>query len=139
MAEKSISFTLYKIFLIGLKYLPFLFGVLSLTFAVLGCFGVVSGFFTAAAHMGFIPALFWILASFVFKCCIWHRLPIYYCWINNIISWIDFRYTIPVNNLIMLLIYSGVALVFILMGMYFKNRYNVKQRINKEQLTSNNR
>lgn len=132
MAEKSISFTLYKVFLIGLKYLPFLFGLMSLVFTVLGCFGITVGFFSSIVHLGVIPAMFWILASFAFKCCIWHRLPIYYCWINNIISWIDFRYAIPVNNLIMLLIYSGVALVFILMGMYFKNRYNVKQRINKE-------
>jgi len=132
MAEKLISFTLYKTFLVGLKYIPFVIGSMSFVCVICGCLGIQLGLFTLISGIGIIPTLFWVLSSFTFKCCIWHRLPLYYCWCNHIISWIDFRWSIPINNLQMILVYSLLAIVFILMGMYFKNRYNVKQRVNKE-------
>lgn len=135
MAENSINFTQYKIYLICLKYIPFLVAVLSLIASILGCLGISIGLFPVAAYMGLLPTIFWILSSFTFKCCIWHRLPIYYCWVNNVVSWIDFRWTIPFNNLQMILVYSIVALVFIILGMYFKNKYNVKQRLSKTSTT----
>lgn len=134
MEDKSISFKLYKLFIIGLKYIPFLIGVMYFIAVILGCFGIQTGVFAATVYMGFIPSMFWILVSFVFRCCIWHRLPIYYCWINNIISWIDFKWRIPFNNLEMILVYSAIAIVFILLGMYFKNKKNVERRVSKESV-----
>jgi hypothetical protein len=127
MADNSISLNLYKIFMIILKYGPFILGLLSLIAVICGCIGFAPGFYALFGYTGLLPSLFWIIASFTFKCCIWHRLPIYYCWVNNIISWIDFRWPIPVDNLQMIMIYLIMALVFILLGMYFKNRYNVRK------------
>lgn len=70
MAENSINFTQYKIYLICLKYIPFLVAVLSLIASILGCLGISIGLFPVAAYMGLLPTIFWILSSFTFKCCI---------------------------------------------------------------------
>ena len=131
MEDKSISFTLYKLSLIAIKYGPFIVGLANFISTILGCVGICTAFFAGLFQLSFISTLIWLLLSFTFKCCIWHRLPIYYCWMNNLISWIDFQWTIPVDNLQMILIYSGIALMFIIMGMYFKNRYNDKRRNGK--------
>lgn len=128
MEEKSINFTLYKTSLILIKYGPLLIAVINFIAVILGCFGIVTSLFTVGFQLSIIATLLWILLSFTFKCCIWHRLPLYYCWTNNIISWIDFRWTIPVSNMQMILIHCLIVLIFIILGMYFKNRYNVRKR-----------
>ena len=126
--DKSISLTLYKIFLIFIKYGPFIIGIASFISVILGCVGITFGIFSSIFQLSVLSTITWIIASFTFKCCTWHRLPLYYCWVNNVISWIDFNWTIPINNLQMILIYSIIALLFVLLGMYFKNQYNVRKR-----------
>ena len=128
MEEKSLNFTLYKLSLILIKYGPFIVAIANFIAAILGCLGIVTSLLTAGFQLSIISIVLWTLLSLTFKCCIWHRLPLYYCWTNNIISWIDFRWTIPVGNIEMILIYCIILLIFILLGMYFKNRANVRKR-----------
>lgn len=135
MEDKTISLTQYKLFLIGLKYCPFIIGIFSLIMVVLGCFGISFTLFPVLFNLSIFPTIIWILASIAFKCCIWHRLPLYYCWVNNVISWVDFKWTIPLNNLQMILVYLFITLMFILMGMYFKNKRNHERRTSKEVIT----
>lgn len=128
MEDNFISRHLYKSLMICIKYMPFLIAVLSLTSVICGCIGISTFIFAFLSHISLFDTVLWLLVSFTFRCCIWHRLPIYYCWTNNIISWIDFRWPIPINNLWMILLYSLIAIIFILLGMYFKNKANVKRK-----------
>ena len=73
-------------------------------------------------------ALFILIASLTFKFCIWHRLPIYYALLLHIISTIDYYTNIAISNWFMLFVYLVITIVFILIGMYFKNRYNKKKK-----------
>ena len=71
-----------------------------------------------------ITMLFLICASFVFKFCIWHRLPIYYSAVIQIVSCIDYYCKLEIINNIMLFIYLTITILFILLEMYFKNKHN---------------
>jgi hypothetical protein len=65
-----------------------------------------------------------LFASFAFNFCTWHRLPIYYCGVMDLISFLDVKYYISIQNHLMLAIYLIVTIVFILIGMYLKQKYN---------------
>ena len=128
MKEDLYSKTLYKLFLILVKYLPFIIAVVYFICIMSYCIGVelnglMNAFFLSPTMAGFI-----LIASFVFKACIWHRLPIYYSLVLQIINTID--YYIIFTNSIMLYVYLLITIVFILIGMYFKNKLNGKNQKN---------
>lgn len=119
---------LHKLFLIIVKYLPFIIGIIYFLIAILNCFGIECIILINLIFISPISALFILAASFVFKFCIWHRLPIYYCMILEIISFIDYYSPLLIPSNLILLIYLSVTILMILIGMYFKNRYNNEKR-----------
>jgi hypothetical protein len=66
--------------------------------------------------------------SVLLKFCIWHRLPLYYGASIDIINTIDYYITIPISNKSMLVWYLVITGIFILVGMYLKERHNAKNR-----------
>ena len=62
--------------------------------------------------------------SKVLKFCIWHRLPIYYCFLMDVLSTIDYKYGIVLSNINLIVIYMIITVIFILLGMYLKEKYN---------------
>ena len=77
--------------------------------------------------------------SVLLKFCIWHRLPLYYGIIIDTINTFDYYFTFSVNNITMLAIYLSITGVFILIGMYLKQKYNAKTRISKNRIADNDR
>ena len=128
MKEDLYNKTLYKLFLILVKYLPFIIAVVYFICIMSYCIGIelnvlMNTFFLSPTMAGFI-----LIASFVFKACIWHRLPIYYSLVLQIINTIDYYSPIIFTNSIMLYVYLLITIVFILIGMYLKEKRNVKNR-----------
>lgn len=130
----ELSKTHYKIALLLLKYTPFIIGLVYFICAVLSCFAIPVPLLQNIFFFSPVTAGVFAYLSYVFKNCIWHRLPIYYCLMVHSISTIDYYYNIPIMNSWMLFVYLVVTILFILLGMYFKNRYNVRKR-NKERST----
>lgn len=112
------------------KYLPLLLGIIYFITAILGCFGVQCLWLSSLFFITPISAVFMVFTSFVFRCCIWHRLPIYYCLTVDGINFLDY-YLAPVTDTWMIFVYLLVTSIFVLIGMYFKNKYNVKRKLNK--------
>ena len=125
----------HKILLILLKYIPFIIAIIYLIVSVLRCFGVMSFIIPNLFFMSPITALFMIVASFTFKFCIWHRLPIYYSLLLHGIVCIDYYCNIPITSSILLFVYLLITIVFIIIGMYLKNRYNKKKRYESDRNT----
>ena len=128
MKEDLYNKTLYKLFLILVKYLPFIIAVVYFICIMSYCIGVelnvlMNTFFLSPTMAGFI-----LIASFVFKACIWHRLPIYYSLVLQIINTIDYYSPVVFSNNVMLYVYLLITIVFILIGMYFKNKLNGKYK-----------
>ena len=116
--------TLYKLFLIEIKYIPFIIAVLYFIGISFGCFGIELKYVALFAQLSIVTSIILLTASFTFKCCIWHRLPIYYCWIIDLISYIDYEVIIPIDNRAYLIYVILISVIFIILGMYFKNRHN---------------
>lgn len=125
--EAQLNKSLYKIFLILLKYLPFLIGLVYLICAIIGLFGVTPTILPTIFYLSPVTIIVWIIASIIFKCCIWHRLPLYYCIVVQSISTFDYYSSVVVTNCLLLLIYLIVTIIFILLGMYLKNMSNVRK------------
>lgn len=106
------------------KYLPFCIAIGYFANAILSCFEIKIPILTDIAYLSPITALFILCASFVFKFCIWYRLPIYYCIILHIISYIDYYTNFLMVNSLALFVYLTLTIFCILLGMYFKNKRN---------------
>lgn len=119
---------LHKLFLIIVKHLPFTIGCIYFLIAVLSCFGVNAIILSNLVFLSPLTAIFILAASFTFKFCIWHRLPIYYCFVLEIVGFIDYYKPLIITSNIVLLIYLLITILFILLGMILKNRYNKKKR-----------
>lgn len=125
----------HKWFLIIVKYIPSIIAIVYLCAAILKCFGIMPMFIPNLFYMSPITALFILSASFTFKFCIWHRLPIYYALMIHGIDCIDYYCNIVITNYIILFIYLTITITFILFGMYLKNRCNKKKRYEQNRNT----
>lgn len=115
---------LHKLFLIFVKYLPLVIAIGYFINAILTSLGIIYPTIMHIFYLSPITALFILCASFVFKFCIWHRLPIYYCIILHIISYIDYYTNFLMVNSLALFVYLTLTIFCILLGMYFKNKRN---------------
>ena len=126
MAE--ISKVLAKITKIIVKYTPFIIAIGYLIMSILSCFGITIAILPILFRYSFCSFLCLLAMSFLLKFCIWHRLPLYYSAIVDILNTIDYYFVIPISSKSILIIYLIVFILFILIGMYLKERYNVKNR-----------
>ena len=122
MAE--ISRIWYKIAIICVKYIPILISICYFIGNICTCFGIALLIISNISHMSLLPIICVLSFSFLLKYCIWHRLPIYYAMLIDVVNWIDYYIHIPVNSAIMLSIYLTITIIFILVGMYLKNKDN---------------
>ena len=120
----------HKLVLKLLKYIPFIIAIFYFIDSVLNCFGIIVYIVPDIFYMSPITALFMIIASFAFRFCIWHRLPIYYSMILHLLSAIDYYFNIGITNSIILFIIILITIIFIILGMYLKNRYNKMRMLN---------
>jgi hypothetical protein len=124
----EISKTLTKIVRIIVKYTPFVIGVMYFIQSILFCFGIVIPWLTITYRFSILSLICMLAMSVLLKFCIWHRLPLYYGASIDIINTIDYYITIPISNKSMLVWYLVITGIFILIGMYLKERHNAKNR-----------
>ena len=117
-----------RLLMIGLKYTPWVIAVIYLIQLIFSCFGLESLVLSLLASIGIVPSILLLLFSYMFGFCIWHRMPIYYVLTTNVINAFDFYVGIPIANKWMLIVYLLLAIVFMLIGAYKKNEYNIKKR-----------
>lgn len=115
---------LYKIEIWILKTLPFILSILMFLDFVFGCIGIACVPVAYLGSVSVIPWLFLFISSFVFKFCIWHRIPLYYIATSEIFNLVDYLFLPHISNHIILIIYSLMFGLFsIICGIlkYFKN------------------
>ena len=118
--ENSLS---HKSFLILLKYIPHFiaFGyVLTTLLEFLGFNMIVFGYFI---HLSLLPWLFIYIASFIFKYCYVHRLPLYYIGLNEILVVSDYYIQLPLSDSNLLIVHLLLIslLIFCYTLYYVKN------------------
>ncbi len=124
-----------KLLLLCVKYGTWLIGLTYFIQIVLDCFGIYSFLLTYLFSVSIVPIIVLLLFSIFLGFCIWHRMPLYYAILSDIINTIDYYFGIPITSMEILIIYILLIGVVILVGCFIKNKYNVRKRNVKESST----
>lgn len=128
---------LYKIELILIKYIPYIISVIYFLNTILSYFNIDVYFLSHLGGMSILTFLFLYISSFVFKFCIYHRLPLYYILLCDLINYYDYYIGIPVNNRELILIHIILLSIFILLLVYLKFRQHEQNISRKSRKLTN--
>ena len=105
---------LYKLELLILKSLPMMIALCYLLNTILSYFEIDLVILSLIGGLSLLPIIFILVSSFVFKFCIYHRLPIYYVIVSDIINYYDLYIGIPLSNRWLFIINMIIAGLFII-------------------------
>ena len=120
MVERSVDRALYQIELLVIKVIPFIIALCYLLNVVLSYIGLDTFILSFLGGLSVFPFIFLYLSSFVFRFCIYHRLPLYYIVVSECINYYDNLVGIPIDNRSLFTLNLIIAGVFILLIVYFK-------------------
>lgn len=118
---------LYKIELWVIKYIPMVLALVCFINTTLSYFDIDLTIFSYIGGISILPLLFLYLSSFVFKFCIYHRLPLHYVAINMVINMMDDYIGIPLSDRALMCLYMIITAIFIFTLVYEHH----KERIGK--------
>lgn len=123
-AEAKLSKSLHKLVILCIKYFPILFSVLNIIFNILWTLGVefwIIGYF---GYTSILVIFFLYLVSYSFKFCRWHRMPIHYLLLSNIINVVDNMFPTLLLNQELLTTMITLFIIFTCLTLYFKLHEN---------------
>lgn len=94
--ENLKSKSLYKVFLLFLKCIPFVLALGNVLNTIFSYFCIELVFLTYMSSIGIIPMLFMYLAAYVFRFCIYHRIFLDYTSLSTCITIYDYYVGIPI-------------------------------------------
>ena len=100
MEERHVKKSIYKIELYLLKVIPVIIAGIYLLNSILSYFDIDIIICSIIGGMSILPLLFLYISSYVFRFCIYHRLPLYYILIIDIINYYDLYIGIPISNIV---------------------------------------
>lgn len=120
MEEKSrqLNRNLYFIEIKLLKILPSLIALIYFINIILNLFDVNLNSLSYLAGMSFIPLLFMYISSYVFQFCEYHRLPLHYILIANLLSIIGYEFEIAIDVWLYIVIHSVLFGLSIAISLY---------------------
>jgi hypothetical protein len=122
--SKLINRNLYFIEVKLLKILPSLIALVYFINILLNLIGISLNFLSYISGISFIPLLFIYISSYVFQFCEYHRLPLHYILITNLLSIIGYEFEITINIWLYIIIHSilfGLT-IFIALYLYLKDK-----------------
>ena len=123
----------YKLLIIVLKFIPMLTALCYMSSTIFNYFGYNIEPLSNIGGMSLLTWLFIYLASIVFNFCSYHRVFLWYIFIDDIFNIIDYYITIPIStdNILMLHnILIGITL-FIVLILYVKDNKVIIRKSNK--------
>lgn len=120
--DNTITKSLYKIELLLIKVTPFIISAGYIIDITLNCFNINSSILNYIIDLSLIPFIVLYTSSFVFRFCIYHRLPLYYILILDLISYYQCNNSIEIyykhlTNIILISI--GIVMLILV---YIKNK-----------------
>ena len=126
MEEKSrrLNRNLYFIEIKLLKILPSLIALIYFINIVLSLFEINLNSLSYIAGMSFIPLLFMYISSYVFQFCEYHRLPLHYILINNLLSIIGYEFNVNIDIWLYIIVHSVLfgLMIAITLYLYLKDK-----------------
>ena len=123
----------YKLLIIVLKFIPMFTALCYMSSTIFNYFGYNIEPLSNFGGMSLLTWLFIYLASIVFNFCSYHRVFLWYIFIDDIFNIIDYYITIPIStdNILMLHnIFIGITLFTVLI-LYVKDNKVIIRKNNK--------
>lgn len=111
---------IYKIELYTIKVIPMIISVIYLLNTILSYCYIDLPILSWIGGLSLLPWLFLYLSSFVFRFCIYHRMFLYYIAVCNILSYIDYTWTLPISDRELFLLNIIIAGIFLFVILYLK-------------------
>lgn len=118
--EERLNKIFYRIELYLIKTIPIVIALIALLNTILSYFYIEVPLLSYIGGVSLFELMFLYLSSYVFKFCIYHRLPIHYITINWLLNIYDYYIGIPLNNKNLFLMYMIITGITILLILYFK-------------------
>jgi hypothetical protein len=112
----------YKLEVVLLKVLPFILASIYLCTTILDYFMIDSTLLDYLALV--IIYIFIYVSSYVFKFCTYHRMPIHYIVLINLLSIYDVYVGIPINEFRLIQMYAIITCIFLFITVYLYVKSN---------------
>ena len=120
MVENGVGKVLYKIELLLIKVIPFIIMFCYALNSILYYFDIEVIFLSTFSGLSILTWIFLYISSFVFKFCIYHRLPLYYILTIDIINYYDYLIGLPISDKRLFILDIIIIGIFLLFIVYFK-------------------
>lgn len=118
--EEKLNKIWYRLELYLIKIIPIIIACIYLLNTILSYFYIDTPILSFIGGTSIFTLMFLYLSSYVFKFCIYHRLPIHYITINWLLNIYDYYIGIPLSNKNLFLMYMIITGITILLILYFK-------------------
>ena len=102
-----------------LKVIPMLLALSAMIGMFLDFFGIDSSVFSFIGGVSLLPLLFLYLASYVFRFCEYHRMFLHYVVANNLITYADYYFGLPIENTTLFMVHIFLIGLFLFLVLYF--------------------
>ena len=120
MVENGVGKALSKIELLLIKVIPFIIMFCYALNNILYYFDIEVIFLSTFSGLSILTWIFLYISSFVFKFCIYHRLPLYYILTIDIINYYDYLIGLPISDKRLFILDIIIIGIFLLFIVYFK-------------------
>ena len=123
----------YKLLIIVLKFIPMLTALCYMSSTIFNYFGYNIEPLSNFGGMSLLTWLFIYLASIVFNFCAYHRMFLWYIFIDDLFNIIDYYITIPISTDSILMLHNiliGITLFTVLI-LYVKDNKVIIRKSNK--------
>lgn len=103
-----------------LKILPMTMAALCLCNTVLSFFYIDLPIISYLVGVGFLPWTFILLASYCFRFCEYHRMFLWYIFVNNIVCIADEEIGLPIATRDLFILHIILAGIFMFLVLYFR-------------------
>lgn len=126
------SKTLHKAEILLLKFIPFIVAIIYFINTVLSIYIIDVPILSYIAGISLLPFIFILLSSFVFKFCVYHRIPLYYILVNDTLNTIDSYYDIPVENRTFLILHLTIFFICFIAIFVLRKKCNRNEEHDKK-------
>ena len=125
-SKNNLDKSLYKIELCLIKFTPILIACIYLLNTILSYFYIDVPLLSYIGSTSLLTLMFLYTSSYVFKFCLYHRLPIHYITINWILNIIDYYIGIPLDNRELFILYMILSGLTVIAMVYMKYKKCIK-------------
>lgn len=116
--SRNVNKLYYKLFIVVLKYIPLLIALCYVLNTVMAVFGIYIEPLSNIAGMSLLTWIFFYIATYVFKFCIYHRMFLWYILIDDLLNIIDYYYELPIETSNLLMIHNSIIGIFLFIILY---------------------